>query len=84
MSNLIIINNSKPTLPTQTYCFKAYLDCEDSLHHCPGECASVTYLDEFGVEQTESGYCTDDGVIQIIASSIVRHTGMNPIECITE
>ena len=34
------------------------------------------------VEQTESGYCIDDGVIQIIASSIVRHTGMNPIECI--
>jgi hypothetical protein len=84
MSILTINNAVKPTLPTQTYCFQAHWDCEDSTHNCPGVCGSVTYIDEYGVEYTEGGYCIDDGVIQIIASSIVSHTGMNPIECITE
>ena len=84
MSNLIIINNSKTTLPTQKYCLRAYRDCQDSVHDCPGVCGSVTYIDEFGNQQTESGYCIDDGIIQITASSIVSLVGMNPIECIIE
>ena len=84
MSNLIIINNSKTILPTQTYCFSGRWPCEDSVHDCPGVCGSVTYIDEFGNQQTESGYCIDDGIIQITASSIVSLVGMNPIECIIE
>ena len=81
MSILTINNAVKPTLPTKTYCFRGRWDCEDSIHKCPGECGSVTYLDEFGVEQTESGYCIDDGVIKIIASEIIEVIGLNTVVC---
>lgn len=69
------------TLPTQLYCLEAHWDCEDSVHNCPGVCGSVTYIDEFGNQQTESGYCINDGIIQIVASSIVSHIGMNIVTC---
>lgn len=82
MSILTINNAVKPTLPTQTYCFSGRWDCEDSIHDCPGVCGSVTYIDEFGNQQTESGYCIDDGIIQIVASSIVSHIGMQLITCV--
>lgn len=83
MSILTINNAAKPTLPTQTYCFEARWDCDDSVHNCPDVCGSVTYIDEFGDQQTESGYCTSDGVIQIIASSIVSTIGMDQVTCPT-
>ena len=81
MSILTINNAVKPTLPTQTYCFKPRWACEDSVHNCPGVCASVTYLDEFGVEQMQAGFCIDDGIVQIIASSIIEATGMKQVTC---
>ena len=83
MSTLTINNEVKPTLQTQIYCLKAYFDCQDSVHDCPGDCGSVTYIDKLGNQQTKSGYCKDDGIIKITASSIVSYIGMNPIECIT-
>ena len=69
------------TLPTQTYCFEAFWECNDSIHNCPGPCGSVTYKDEFGNTQVESGYCIDDGVIKIVASSIISHQGMGKVTC---
>ena len=81
MSTLIINNAVNPTLPTQTYCFMGRWECEDYIHHCPGMCGSITYLDEYGSEQTESGYCKDDGIVKIVASSIIRYIGMILITC---
>ena len=81
MSNLTIINNSKPTLPTQTYCYSGRWSCEDSFHDCPGKCGYVRYYDENGIEQMEAGFCIDDGIVQIIASSIIEATGMKQVTC---
>ena len=81
MSILIINNAVKSTLPTQTYCFSGKWACNDSVHNCPDLCGSITYLDEYGNEHTESGYCIDDGIVQIVASSIISHIGMNLITC---
>ena len=81
MSNLIIINNSKTTLPTQTYCFSGRWDCEDSVHDCPGVCGYVRYKDEQGYIVEESGFCTADTNIQIIASEIIEVRGLNIESC---
>ena len=81
MSNLIIINNSKPTLPTQTYCYSGRWPCEDSLHNCPGVCGYVRYKDEQGNIVEEFGFCTADTNIQIIASEIIEVRGLNIESC---
>ena len=65
----------------QLYCFKGFWACEDSVHNCPDLCGSVAYIDEFGNQQTQSGYCVNDGVIQIFATSIISHVGMNIVDC---
>ena len=81
MSNLIIINNSKTTLPTQIYCYSGKWPCEDSLHNCPGRCGYVRYKDEYGDMVEESGFCTADTNIQIIASEIIEVTGLKLMPC---
>lgn len=83
MSILTITNSSRPTLPIQTYCFEAIWDCQDELHNCPDVCGSITYEDIYGDEITINGYCVDDGIIQIDASSIISYAGMTPVTCIT-
>lgn len=82
MSTLTINNDVKPTLPVNTYCFEGRWDCNNPTHGCPDPCGSITYIDKFGVEHTESGYCINDGIIQIVASSIVSHIGMELITCV--
>ena len=81
MSNLTIINNSKPTLPTQTYCYSGRWPCEDSLHNCPEMCGYVRYKDENGNIVEESGFCTADTNIQIVASEIILVVGLNLENC---
>ena len=84
MSILTITNSYKPTLPVQSYCFQARWDCQDEFHGCPGLCGSITYVNLYGDEITDSGYCTDDGIIQIEANSIISYTGLKPVTCIPE
>ena len=81
MAILTIINNSKPTLPTQTYCYSGRWSCEDSLHDCPGRCGYVRYKDEQGNIAEEFGFCTADTNIQIIASEIIEVMGLNIKSC---
>ena len=81
MSILTINNAVKPNLPTQTYCFRGRWDCNDSLHNCPGQCGYVRYYDENGIEQMQAGFCIDDGIVQIIASSIIEAIGMQQVTC---
>ena len=81
MSNLIIINNSKPTLPTQTYCYSGRWPCEDSVHDCPGKCGYIIYKDENGNIIEENGYCNQDTNIKIIASEIIEVMGLNTKAC---
>ena len=81
MSNLIIINNSKPTLPTQTYCYRGRWDCEDSIHDCPGMCGYIRYKDQYGNIVEKSGYCITDTNIQIVASEIISVVGLNLVNC---
>ena len=81
MSNLIIINNSKPTLPTQTYCYSGRWDCEDSVHDCPGKCGYIIYKDENGNIIEKNGYCNQDTNIRIIASEIIEVEGLNTKAC---
>ena len=81
MSNLIIINNSKTTLPTQIYCYSGRWPCEDSLHNCPEVCGYVRYKDEQGNIVEEFGFCTADTNIQIIASEIIEVIGLNTEVC---
>ena len=83
MGTFSIISDAAPVV-VYNYCFKAYWDCEDSVHNCPGQCGYVRYYDEFGVEQMEAGYCVDDGVIQIVASSIIEAIGMVQVTCTPE
>ena len=82
MSNLIIIiNNSKTTLPTQTYCFSGRWDCEDPKHNCPGRCGYVRYKDEHGNIIEEDGYCVQDTNIVIVASEIISVVGLDLENC---
>ena len=81
MSTLTINNAAIQTLPTQIYCFKPRWPCEDSVHKCPGQCGYVIYYDENGIEQMEAGFCIDDGIIRIIASSIIEVMGMKQVTC---
>ena len=81
MSNLIIINNSKPTLPTKTYCYSGRWSCEDSLHDCPGKCGYIIYKDENGNIIEKNGYCNQDTNIRIIASEIIEVEGLNTKAC---
>ena len=81
MSNLIIINNSKPTLPTQTYCYSGRWSCEDSVHDCPGRCGYIIYKDKNGNIIEKNGYCNQDTNIRIIASEIIEVMGLNTKVC---
>ena len=81
MSILTIINNSKPTLPTQTYCYSGKWDCEDSLHNCPEMCGYVRYKDENGNIVEEYGYCVQDTNIVIVASEIISVVGLDLENC---
>ena len=65
MSTLTINKAVKPTLPTQTYCFRGRWDCEDSVHNCPGMCGYVRYKDEYGNILEEYGFCITDTNIQM-------------------
>lgn len=76
MSNLTIINNSKPTLPTQTYCYRGIWDCQDPQHDCPGKCGHIKYKDENGNIIEENGYCIGDTNIVIVASEIILVGGL--------
>ena len=81
MSNLIIINNSKTTLPTQIYCYSGRWSCQDPLHNCPGRCWYVRYKDEHGNVVEENGYCVQDTNIQIVASEIIQVIGLDLVNC---
>ena len=81
MSTLTINNAEKPTLPTQTYCYRGRWDCEDSVHNCPGMCGYVRYKDQYGNIVEESGFCITDTNIQIVASEIIQTIGLNSITC---
>ena len=81
MSNLTIINNSKPTLPTQTYCYSGRWPCEDPLHNCPVKCGYIIYKDENGNIIEESGFCVADTNIQIVASEIIKARGVDIAVC---
>ena len=81
MSTLTINNAVKPTLPTQTYCFRGRWECEDSVHDCPGRCGYVRYKDEYGNIVEESGFCITDTNIQIVASEIIQVRGLNTEVC---
>ena len=81
MSNLIIINNSKPTLPTQTYCYRGRWSCEDSVNYCPGKCWHIKYKDENGNIIEEYGYCVQDTNIVIVASEIILVEGLDLENC---
>ena len=80
MSNLTIINNSKPTLPTQTYCYSGRWSCEDSVHDCPGKCGHIKYKDENGNIIEEYGYCVQDNIV-IVASEIILVEGLDLENC---
>ena len=80
MSTLTIINNSKPTLPTQTYCYSGKWSCEDSLHDCPGKCGNIKYKDENGNIIEEYGYCVQDNIV-IVASEIILVEGLDLENC---
>ena len=81
MSNLIIINNSKPTLPTQTYCYSGIWDCQDPKHDCPGKCGHIKYKDENGNIIEKNGYCIEDTNIVIVASEIILVVGLALENC---
>ena len=81
MSILTINNAVKPTLPVQTYCYSGRWPCEDSVHHCPGQCGYVRYYDEHGNVVEESGFCKADTNIQIVASEIIEVMGLNIKSC---
>ena len=81
MSNLTIINNSKPTLPTQTYCYSGRWPCEDAVHDCPGKCGYIEYKDENGNIIEENGYCNQDTNIVIVASEIILVVGLDLENC---
>ena len=81
MSILTINNAEKPTLPTQTYCYRGRWDCDDSVHNCPGECGYVQYKDQYGNIVEESGFCITDTNIQIVASEIIQVVGLDSITC---
>ena len=81
MSNLTIINNSKPTLPTQTYCYSGRWPCEDPVRDCQGKCGYIKYKDENGNIIEEYGYCVQDTNIVIVASEIILVVGLYLENC---
>ena len=81
MAILTIINNSKPTLPTQTYCYSGRWLCEDAVHDCPGRCGYIRYKDENGNIVEEYGYCVQDTNIVIVASEIILVVGLKLENC---
>ena len=81
MSTLTINNASIQTYPTQTYCYRGKWDCEDSLHDCPGRCGYIIYKDQYGNIEEESGYCTTDTNIKIVASEILEVKGLTTKVC---
>ena len=81
MSILTINNAVKPTLPTQTYCYRGRWPCEDSVHDCPGRCGYIVYKDENGNIIEENGYCNQDTNIVIVASKIISVVGLNLENC---
>ena len=80
MSILTIINNSKPTLPTQTYCYSGRWSCQDSVNDCPGKCGHIKYKDENGNIIEEYGYCVQDNIV-IVASEIILVEGLDLENC---
>ena len=81
MSILTINNAVKPTLPTQTHCYRGRWDCEDSVHDCPGMCVYVQYKDQYGNIVEKSGFCKTDRKIKIVASEIIEVVGLNTKVC---
>ena len=81
MSILTINNASKPTLPTQTYCYSGRWGCEDLHHDCPGKCGYIKYKDENGNIIEEDGYCVQDDNIVIVASEIILVVGLYLENC---
>ena len=81
MSILTINNAVKPTLPTQTHCYRGRWGCEDSVHNCPDMCGYVRYKDQYGNIVEESGFCITDTNIQIVASEILQVIGLNTKVC---
>ena len=74
-------NEDVPLLPLYSFCYEGFWECLDEVHDCPGLCGFVTYLDEIGIEHTQSGICIDDGIITIEASSIVQTSGVSLVDC---
>ena len=81
MSILTINNSAKPSLPTKTYCYSGRWPCEDSVHDCPGKCGYIIYKDKNGNIIEESGFCTADTNIRIVASEIIEVMGLNTKNC---
>ena len=81
MSILTINNASKPTLPTQKYCYSGRWPCEDSVHDCPGRCGYIVYKDKNGNIIEKDGYCDQDTNIVIFASEIILVEGLNLKNC---
>ena len=80
MLTLTINNSTKPSLPTQTYCYSGRWPCEDPLHNCPGKCGHIEYKDENGNIIEEYGYCVQDNIV-IVASEIILVEGLDLENC---
>ncbi len=74
----VTMNTEAAIVVTSNFCFIGHYNCDDDLHVPPG--GTVTYIDELGTEQTESGICGNE-VITINAQSIVSTVGVDVVDC---
>ena len=74
----VTMNTEAAIVVTSNFCFVGRWNCDDIIHVPPG--GTVTYIDELGTEQTESGICGNE-VITINAQSIVSTVGVNVVDC---
>ena len=75
---VVTMNTEAAIVVTSNFCFIGHFRCDDNIHVPPG--GTVTYIDELGTEQTESGICGNE-VITINAQSIVSYRGVNVVDC---
>ena len=74
----VTMNTEAAVIVTSNFCFVGKWNCDDTIHVPPG--GTITYIDELGTEQTESGICGDK-TITINAQSIVSTVGVFVIDC---
>ena len=80
MGTFSIISDAAPVV-VYSFCFKGIYDENDSVHHCPTPCGSVTYIDPSGNTATISGISASDPTLTIEAQSIVSTVGVVEVAC---